>query len=239
MNISYDLHIHSCLSPCGDNDMTPNNIVNMALLNELSAIAITDHNTTRNCAAAIKAAAGTGLIVLPGMELTTSEECHVVCLFRHVEDAEAFGLYVYEHLPDFPNRTDIFGEQLILNELDEPVGTEPRMLAGATDISVMDVVEVVSRYGGVAFPAHIDKSAFSITASLGDIPPECGFSACEIKDGARTDEIHTHYPITSGMLTLTSSDAHYLEDIGAGGRTLSLDMLSAGAVLRLIGGMSE
>ena len=119
MRLYYDLHIHSSLSPCGDNDMTPNNIVNMAKLNELDIIAITDHNSCKNCAAAIKVGNEVGVTVVPGMELTTSEDIHVVCLFPDLESAEAFDNYVCERLMKFPNEADIFGHQYIMDENDE------------------------------------------------------------------------------------------------------------------------
>ena len=119
MRLYYDLHINSSLSPCGDNDMTPNNIVNMAKLNELDIIAVTDHNTCRNCSAAIKVGEEVGLTVVPGMELTTSEDIHVVCLFPDLESAEKFDKYVYERLMKIPNEADIFGHQYVMNENDE------------------------------------------------------------------------------------------------------------------------
>ena len=120
MRVYYDLHIHSCLSPCGDNDMTPNNIVNMSLLNGMDMIALTDHNSCKNCRAAVRAGEEAGVTVVPGMELTTSEEAHVVCLFPTVEQAEAFGDYVESRSPEIRNRPEIFGDQLIMDWQDFP-----------------------------------------------------------------------------------------------------------------------
>ena len=118
----YDLHIHSCLSPCGDNDMTPNNLVQMALLSGCDVIALTDHNTCRNAPAAMEAGARNGLLVIPGMELCTAEEAHVVCLFETLEGALEFDHYIYENMPHVKNRPEIFGEQRLLDGEDGPVG---------------------------------------------------------------------------------------------------------------------
>ena len=110
-----DLHIHSCLSPCGDMDMTPVNIVNMARLNGLDIIALTDHNTVKNCPAAIACGKEAGLLVLPGMELTTEEEAHVLCLFAEMEGAEAFEHEVDKRRVYIENRAEIFGRQVVMD----------------------------------------------------------------------------------------------------------------------------
>jgi len=142
--LQYDLHIHSCLSPCGDLDMTPNNIVGMAKISGLDVIAVTDHNSCKNCPAVMKVAEGYEILAIPGMELTTMEEVHVVCLFETLEDALSFGNYVDEKLIPIENREDIFGQQLICNEEDEVIGKESRLLINATTISFDDVYELVT-----------------------------------------------------------------------------------------------
>ena len=139
----YDLHIHSCLSPCGDDDMTPNNIAGMGVLNGLNIMALTDHNTTKNCPAFFKAAKKQGIIPIAGMELTTAEDIHVVCLFPTLELAMEFDSFVEAHRIPIPNRTDIFGFQQIMNENDEVVGEEANLLSMATDIMIDDVYEIV------------------------------------------------------------------------------------------------
>ena len=141
----YDLHLHSCLSPCGDTDMTPNNLVNMAALLGCDIIALTDHNTCRNTPAAVKVGKAADVLVIPGMELCTAEEAHVVCLFETVEDALAFDKYVCAHIPKVPNRPEIFGEQWILNENDEKIGEISELLITATDISINDVQALVEK----------------------------------------------------------------------------------------------
>ena len=220
MSSFYDLHIHSALSPCGDNDMTPNNIVNMAVLKGLNTIALTDHNSCKNCPAFVRAAEGSGLNVLCGMEINTEEEAHAICLFDTLEKALAFDQYVYERLPDIKNDPLIFGEQRILNENDEILGYEPKLLINATSISIMELSLLMKEFGGFSFPAHIEKSSYSILASLGMVPPECGFTAYEIKDKTALQRVLPLLPNPDDALVLHNSDAHYLWDIAEAENTL-------------------
>ncbi|MCI8360275.1 MAG: PHP domain-containing protein [Clostridiales bacterium] len=213
MQLHYDFHMHSCLSPCGSEDMTPYNLVNMAALQGLEAIALTDHNSSRNCPAAIAAGREAGITVIPGMELTTSEEAHVVCLFPTLSAALEFDRLVYARLPDIANRPDIFGDQWIMDEGDQITDAIPKLLINATDISLMEVTSLVGRYGGFCYPAHIDKNAYSILASLGDFPPECGFRAAEISAAGQVEALTARYPILQTLPLVCSSDAHYLEQI--------------------------
>lgn len=212
MRLHYDFHIHSCLSPCGDGDMTPNNIINMALLAGLEAIALTDHNSCRNCPAVMEVARGTGLTVLPGMELCCAEEAHVVCLFPSLEAALAFQATVTPTLPPVQNRPEVFGEQLILDGGDRILGQEKLLLTTASSISVDNVAALVRSHGGTAFPAHIDRPSYSVPSALGDIPP-VGFPAAEITAMADQEEILRLYPEIRGKVLLCNSDAHYLHQI--------------------------
>ncbi len=218
--IHYDLHIHTALSPCADDAMTPNNIVNMAMISGLDVIAITDHNTTKNCEAVLKVAKETPLTVICGMELCTSEEVHVVCLLPSLDSANYFERYVATKSIDMKNRIDIFGHQSLMNEHDNIVGEEERMLSMATSISVTDLHHILNHYGGVAVPAHIDRSSNGIISALGTVPEDCYFGAVEIKNieqfkgTPHYDEIAKRYNI------ITDSDAHYLESIKEEGDTL-------------------
>ena len=128
---TYDLHVHSCLSPCADNDNTPNNLAGMAVLNNIQILALTDHNSCRNCPAFFTACKRYGIIPIPGMELTTSEDIHVVCLFPELEDALRFNDEVDTYRIRFPNNKEIFGDQLILDGEDEVIGEEPDFLTNA------------------------------------------------------------------------------------------------------------
>ena len=170
MNLAYDLHIHSCLSPCGDDDMTPANIAGMAALKGLDVVALTDHNTCRNCPAFMAAAAEYGVLAVPGMEINTSEEVHAVCLFPTLEKALDFDAYVYGKLIKFPNREEIFGKQQIYDDRDQVCASEPNLLINATEISFDSLWTLVRSYDGVMFPAHVDKAANSLIANLGFIP---------------------------------------------------------------------
>ncbi len=150
IRLYYDLHIHSALSPCGDNDMTPNNIVNMALLKGLDIIAVTDHNTCGNCAA-VMAAAGENILVIPAMELETSEEVHIVCYFPTLESAKKLEEEVVKRSSFIENRAEIFGKQLYMNELDEVIGEETRLLVTATALDIYEAVSLTRKLGGVRY----------------------------------------------------------------------------------------
>lgn len=215
MKLFYDLHLHSCLSPCGDADMTPNNLVNMALLNGMQLIALTDHNSCKNCRAAVEVGERAGLCVVPGMELCTSEEAHVVCLFPTVEAAEAFGGYVAAHSPRIKNKPRIFGEQLILDQEDQELGREEFLLLTAANISVNQVCALTARYGGAAFPAHIDRDSYSVLSSLGELPKEAGFRAAEITAKGDVEALKRLHPELEEMILFLDSDAHYLENMPA------------------------
>lgn len=231
---TYDFHIHSCLSPCGDNDMTPNNLVNMALLSGCEIIAITDHNTCRNAPAALKAGESVGLLVVPGMELCTSEEAHVVCLFETLEGAMEFDAYIYKNMPHVPNKPDIFGEQRILDEEDRLVGNEENLLLVSSFIGVNDVKSLAEQYGGTAYPAHVNRDSYSVIASLGAIPVEAGFTAAEITRDCDEEKWKRDYPELSGMLLLRDSDSHYLESLTGEPSRIALSEKSAHGVVEAI-----
>ncbi|CDZ23868.1 hypothetical protein CCDG5_0739 [[Clostridium] cellulosi] len=211
--IYYDFHLHSCLSPCGDKDMTPNNIVNMAKLKGLGAIALTDHNTCGNCEATMQVGERTGLTVLPGMELCTSEDIHVVCLFKTLDGALQFEKEVKKTLPKIKNRPEIFGEQLILDDMDNTIGQEETLLINASGISVDNALYLARQFGGTAFPAHADKIANGIIGILGAIPPEAGFKTVELSLNCDKDSFLKSNPYLRNFRILRDSDAHYLWDI--------------------------
>lgn len=209
----YDLHLHSCLSPCGDNDMTPFNLVNLAALNDLDVIALTDHNSAKNCPAAAKAAKACGIGFVPGMELCTAEDIHVVCLFAALDGAMEFDEWVHGKLPPIANDPTKLGEQRIMDEGDGITGYENTLLITGADISITEVLPLARRFGGTAFPAHIDRPAYSILSALGEIPPECAFVCAEATARADIASLKRAHPTLAAMPLLLSSDAHYLEDI--------------------------
>lgn len=213
MKLSYDFHLHSALSPCGDNDMTPNNIVNMAKILGLDAIALTDHNSCKNCRAAMRVGESVGITVIPGMELCTAEEVHVVCLFPEINAAEEFSDFVHANIPPIKNKPAVFGEQLILDENDEPTGFEELLLVTAGNIRISDVPALVKEYGGACFPAHIDRSSYSIISNLGTIDEGFGFTSAEIFDMSKEAALKKQYPFLNTIPVFSDSDAHYLENM--------------------------
>lgn len=225
VELYYDFHLHSCLSPCGDADMTPNNIVNMAKLKGLDAIALTDHNACGNCAAAMEAGEREGVIVLPGMELCTAEDIHVVCIFPKLSFALEFEKEIRKTLPKIKNRPDIFGEQLILDGGDRVVGREETLLITASGIGIDGVFALCRGFGGTAFPAHADKQANGIVGVLGAIPPEVGFAAVELSPRCDAEDFSAKNPSLGSRRILRDSDAHYLWEISE--RTNSIAVASA------------
>jgi len=219
----YDLHIHSCLSPCADDDMTPNNIANMGNLLGLNLMALTDHNTCKNLPPFFAACKRNGIVPVGGMELTTAEEIHLLCLFETLEAALEFGKEIQSHLPPIKNRADIFGNQLITDDEDNVIGEEEKLLLSATDLDLDSAVKLVRSYGGAAYPAHVDRESNGIIAILGDIPPEPGFTACEFNDGANTLPYQERYKSLRELTTLSCSDAHHLWDISEAENSLTLD----------------
>lgn len=208
----YDLHIHSCLSPCADNDNTPNNIAGMAKISELDIVALTDHNSVKNCPAFFEAAERYGLVAVAGMELTTSEEIHIVCLFERLSDALRFGEEIDKRRLPVKNRPEIFGEQLILDSEDNPIGTEDNLLSVATNLSVEGLVDFVGRFGGICYPAHIDRDSNGIVAVLGTLPDSLGFKTVEFRDGKNIVDFSERFDLSDKTI-VTNSDAHFLEGI--------------------------
>lgn len=231
MNLKYDFHIHSCLSPCGDNDMTPYNLVNMAKLLGYDIIALTDHNSCLNCPAALKAGEDAGITVVPGMELCTSEEIHAVCLFPDLKNALEFSDYVKSTMPPVKNDASIFGEQLVMDSTDRIIGNEEILLTAASGISIDDAVKEVSRFGGAVFPAHLDRASYSVLSVLGFMYPEMGFAAAEFTHKAYIPQYEEKHPLLKEMKKLRNSDAHYLENMVEPSVEIDLPECSAEAVV--------
>lgn len=211
--------------------MTPNNIVNMALLKGLDIIALSDHNSAGNLRAVAKAA-GSRLLVIPAIEVESAEEVHIVCYFPSVDRAEQFSEELKAQLPPIENRPDIFGRQLYLNEKDEVTGEEHQLLVCASGLSIEQVFSLTANYGGASVPAHIDRSSSSILSNLGFIPPDLPVSALEITAKGRA-ELEQKY---AGFRILTNSDAHYLEDIAEPEFSLDLEEKSIDCFLHYLWG---
>lgn len=234
MKYYYDLHLHSCLSPCGDMDMTPNNLVNMAKLLGLDIIALTDHNTSLNCEAAMRVGEQVGVLVIPGMELTTAEDIHAVCLFPTLEKALNFSAYVDDHRIKIKNKAQIYGRQVIMNEEDEEIGEIEHLLIPGTFIGIGEAYAKAKEFGGICYPAHIDRDSLSILSVLGEIDPSCGFKTAELADLSKRGALTDQHPILDQLHIVNCSDAHYLENMRDAQNTLDLPELSREAVLAFL-----
>lgn len=218
----YDLHLHSCLSPCADDDMTPANIAGMASLCGLQLIALTDHNTCGNCGALLQACRQYGIVGVPGMELTTAEEIHLVCLFPGLAQAEEFERQVREHRLPIRNKPEIFGNQLFVDVDDNVVGEEPNLLIPATTLSLEEGTALALSCDGAAFPAHIDRPSNGIIGILGDLPETPFFPTVELNDRENREEYREKYGLQDRRM-LCSSDAHHLWDIRDAANSMELD----------------
>lgn len=229
MKLAFDLHIHSCLSPCGDEEMTPANIAGMCALAGLDVVALTDHNSCRNCAAFAQAAARHGLLAIPGMELCTREEVHVVCLFPRLEQAEEFSDYVAGKLPPVRNRREVFGPQLLMDSGDTVLGEETLLLAGAADIGLYEVPALAASFGAVAYPAHIDRPSNSLLSQLGLWTADLAFPLAEVSRFCPPDLLKRHD--LQEIRSIVACDAHDLTQIPDAYQHMEIPEKSAHAVL--------
>jgi hypothetical protein len=210
VRIAADLHIHSGLSPCGHDDMTPHNIAGMAAVKGLQMIAVTDHNSVRNLRRIEKAAEGYGLVLLPGLEIQTREEIHVLGYFPTVEAAEDFAHALAEAMPPMKNAVKLFGHQWVYDEEDEAECEEEDLLLQSCGWSLSETIAQVESYGGVAVPAHVDKAANSLLATLGFVPPDLPVATLEVS--GRYDRQADPLRL-KGFQLIHSSDAHFIADI--------------------------
>ena len=209
-----DLHIHSVLSPCGDLEMSPGRILERAAAVGLDLIAITDHNMAENGRALRTLAAGSPVAVLYGMELETAEEAHLVCLFDSLEVAASWQEFVYSRLPDLANDALRFGDQVVVNEKDEIVRFERRLLANAASVTLDEACAEVHARGGLAIAAHVDRPAHSVVSQLG-FPSSVRLDAVELTRHATEGFVATHAHWLRGLAAVRFSDAHFLHDVGA------------------------
>ena len=203
--------------------MTPYNIAGMAALNGLGIVALTDHNSCGNCATFFDACKTYGLVPIPGMEITTSEDVHIVALFPTLEDALAFDAELSPYKSKMKNKPEIFGDQIYVAVGDEPCGTEPDLLIFATSIDIESAARLVDKHNGVAFPAHVDRESNGVIAVLGDIPPEPNFTYAEFNDKENIATYKEKYESLKSMPVLCSSDAHHLWDINEASNFIEID----------------
>ena len=209
--------------------MTPANLCGMAAIKGLQMIALTDHNTARNLPAAQKCCDAYGLLLIPGMEITTKEEVHLLGYLPDVETALEFGELIKTHLPKKKNKPSLFGNQLVMNDDDEVTDEEDALLIGATDLSLNELVGMIRERGGVPVPAHINRGSNGLLVNLGFVPPELHFTAVEVWRALPC----AHTP-QQGRLVLHSSDAHYLGDILEAEESLELPERSVAGFLNVL-----
>lgn len=218
---SCDLHIHSTLSPCGSLEMSPNNIIAKAQQVGLHIISITDHNMVENNLYAHAIGKKSGITVLFGMELQTVEEIHLLAFFDTYDLALALQEKIYNLLPDIQNDAEYFGDQVVVNEENEIIRFENKLLLNSAQISITDATAWIKDHGGIAIPSHIDSPTFSIISQLGFIPEDLPFDALEVRD---KDKAMGLMPLIlkKDIPFVSFSDAHYLQDIGK--RRVSLNL---------------
>jgi PHP family Zn ribbon phosphoesterase len=217
-----DLHIHTCLSPCGDLEMAPKDIVRRAREEGLALIGITDHNSSKNVGAVLEAAEGTSVSVIPGMEVQTIEEVHVLTYFGDLDALKEWDEIVYRELPDVLNNPDHFGDQPVVTIEGEILGFERKLLLNSVRMTVDQVFGEVQRLGGYCVPAHTDKNSFSLLTQLGFIPPNLHIVIVEVHDLQRAQRLAA----LKDLQFITSSDAHFLSEVGKGKSHLIMDGIS-------------
>lgn len=213
-NFHADLHIHSCLSPCAEIEMTPKNIVDIALKKGLDIIAVTDHNSAENVEVTKEIAKGTGLTVFAGMEVTSSEEVHILALFENTYSALRMQDFVYKNLQAGENDERLYGHQLVVNEKDEIIGFNKRLLITATLLTAHSILGLISSVGGLSFASHIDREGFSVLSQLGFIPGDLRFDALEMSKNMNRDKAEERFKGLNMFPWVSFSDAHYPDDIG-------------------------
>lgn len=209
-----DLHIHTVLSACAEIEMMPGFILERVQQLGLGLIAVTDHNSAENVAAMLAAAEGTGITVLPGMEVQTREEVHLLCLFDTLGQVTRWQEQVYAHLPPLKNREDVFGVQMVLNA-EGDLSYNERLLLTSTSFSVEEVAQQVRDLNGLCIAAHVDRPAYSIIANLGFIPPDLGIAGVEISHLISLKEARTRFPQLEQHSLMAGSDAHRLQDMAS------------------------
>jgi PHP family Zn ribbon phosphoesterase len=211
-----DLHVHTVLSPCGELLMGPRNIIQRAREIGLDIIAITDHNASENVPGVMAAAKNTGITIIPGMEITTQEEAHFIGLFPDLTALASFQTMVYAHLPEGENNPDFFGPQYIVNEKNEVLGENSRLLIFGTTLTTKKVVQLVTELNGLAYPAHVDRKSYSLLNQLGFVPVDLKLTALEISWNGSVAEVMEKFPDAFEYPFVTSSDAHETAQLGRG-----------------------
>jgi predicted metal-dependent phosphoesterase TrpH len=217
--------------------MTPLRIIEEATKKGIDIIAITDHNSAENVEIAADIANRKGIKLFPGMEVTSSEEAHVIALFDSVAKALSFQEIIYKNLPEGKNDEKRFGYQVVVNERDEVLRFNKKLLFTATKLSIKEIVDSVHNFDGIAIASHIDKEVFSIISQLGFIPPSINFDALEISSNTKKSKAEELFKEYKTMAWITSSDAHHLKDIGRSPTIFYLEDLSFNEIKNALKGL--
>jgi len=209
--VKADLHIHTCLSPCGDLEMSPQNIVSQAKTKNIDLLGICDHNSAENVSALRKAAKKFKIQVLPGIEVTTQEEVHILALFNKISSVAKLQEIIYQNLPG-ENNDKTFGMQVAVNEIGEVLHFNRHLLIGATTIPLEEIIKLIHSLDGLAIASHIDREAFSIISQLGFIPDTIELDALEVSPLISLSEAKKRYKPELPLVCF--SDAHFLKEIG-------------------------
>ncbi len=208
-----ELHVHTVLSPCAEVEMIPPLIIQEALDLGINLLAITDHNSSGNIAAVMKAASGTGIHILPGMELQTHEEIHVLCIFDTLDQVKDFQRLVDFSLPTLQNNPDLFGEQFVVDETGDFLFREDRLLISSSKLTIKSALEHVQVLGGIVIPAHVNRKAFGLLPTLGLIPEELEHNpVMEISRHMTVEKALKTYPQLVNHVIIQSGDVHRLEE---------------------------
>ncbi|HHY70258.1 MAG TPA: histidinol phosphatase [Thermoanaerobacterales bacterium] len=208
-----DFHIHTCLSPCADDEMIPVNILNMAELMGTKILGICDHNSAGNVKAVLKVAQDYEILVLPGMEVQSVEEVHMLCFFESLYQILEWQEYVYRYLPPIQNDPRYFGHQWFIDSQGNIIGEENRMLMGSTSLTVEEISQKVSELKGLLIPAHVDRRHYSIIGQLGFIPETLKIDAVEFSKAISEADFRKTFCDMNKYTLITSSDAHCLQEM--------------------------
>jgi len=234
-----DLHIHSCLSPCGELRMSPRRIIEQALQAGLDIVAVSDHNSAENAAAAVRAARGTPIRVFPGMEITSEEEVHILGVFGSISRALRVEETVYRNLPGIPGKTKFTEDQVIADERDIVSGFCPRFLMGATSLSIYQVLDLIHDNGGLAIASHVDRDSFSVISQLGFIPPNLEIDALEVSPNMASSEAQARLGLDPALPVVSFSDAHQPDEIGLRSTAFLLARPTIGEIRKALRGRSQ
>ena len=233
-----DLHIHTVLSPCGDLDMSPANIVSEAARKGLDIIGITDHNTTRHCSLTSRLAAKKGIFVMQGAEVTTKEEVHCLAFFENTDALNTFQVFLDNNLPDIPNHREIFGDQIQIDENEIIIYEEQKLLTNAISKGINEVEVMVHSLNGIFIPAHIDRRKNSIYSQLGFLPEDLKAEALEISRVSAVEDFRQEHPEINRYTLIKCSDAHFPDNIGVAFTEYFIEMASFQEIKMALSGVN-